>query len=154
MPDAQQQSHRRRYLLSLLAGCFLIATVAYFVVGPEATSTPIRVQIGSPRNDIPPSFPQGVPAPTAADTVTAQKGFQYLISYTEGGFAPSTLTIEKGETVRFANNSGANLSVALGVAVQSPILGHGQYWERTFAEAGTFRYRDSISEKEGTITVE
>lgn len=72
------------------------------------------------------------PAPTPKDYVAAQKGFQYIVSYTDTGFVPRTLAVKKGETVRFTNNSGAVLNLSLAGAAA---LVHGAYFEYTFTQS-------------------
>lgn len=97
------------------------------------------------------SFPAEAPVPTEADYVTAQQGFQHLVSYEGNGFVPASLSVKKGETVRFTNNVTQSLELTIG-SVQSPALSRGRYFEYTFNTAGTITYKDA-SGHSGTVTV-
>ena len=99
---------------------------------------------------LPAAFPADAPAPRAQDYVVAQKGFQYLVSYTGGRFVPQALSVMKGETVRFTNNSDSTLRLTLfGATIAS--LAHAEYFEYAFTETGTFSYGDGSNT--GTVTV-
>lgn len=103
--------------------------------------------------------------------LAASDGFQYLVSYTDGGFEPPTLSVKRGETVRFTNNSQSDLWVA-SIAMQGGTVYPGQsdcgasafgtcaalkpqeFWEFTFDAVGTWSYKNnSDAAKTGTITV-
>ena len=77
-------------------------------------------------------FSKDIPAPTPKDYVTAQHGFQYLVSYTDSGFVPSTISVNKGETIRFTNNASGTLRISLAGS-----LARGAYLEYTFTKSGT-----------------
>ncbi|MEK7601034.1 MAG: hypothetical protein AAB480_00690 [Patescibacteria group bacterium] len=95
-------------------------------------------------------FPADAPAPTPQDYVTAQKGFQYLVSYSGNGFMPETLSVKKDETVRFTNNSDDSLRLSLESA-QVTSLNHAEYYEYTFANAGTLVYSDGTNKVVVTV---
>jgi len=115
--------------------------------------------------------PVSSPAPETVAAPVNSNGFQYLISYTDGGFEPLSLLVKKGETVRFTNNSQGGLwvaSVARPGATVYPgrsdcgasafgtcaALKPGDFWEFTFDVAGTWSYKNiSDSSKTGTVTV-
>lgn len=122
--------HFRAYLWLLLAiVVFLCAfSFAYLHAGIRTVQAPIRT-------DIPAGFPQDAPAPTPADAVDAQHGFQYLVSYTGSAFMPVDLTVNQGETVRFTNNGDTAIQLSVDGA-ESPPLAHGEYWEHAFSESG------------------
>ncbi len=92
-----------------------------------------------------------VPPPKPQDYVSEQKGFQYLVSYTGQGFTPKTLSVKKGETVRFTNNTSAPRQLTLAGA-QPPILDRGEYFEYTLDKVGTFTYSDGTNT--GSVTVQ
>ena len=108
-----------------------------------------------------------------ADETTEDEGpigdpeFHALISYTDEGFVPESVNIERGQTVRFVNNASAETGTWPASAVhpthtiypgsgiskcdtseQSSIfdacreLQPGEFWEFTFTEAGEWRYHD------------
>jgi|SRR3989344_829776 len=97
------------------------------------------------------AFPANAPAPTETDYVAVQKGFQYLVSYTDQGFVPASLTVNKGETVRFTNAAASTFTLSLSGASDSS-LSHLQYFEYTFAKTGTYIYSDGTNS--GTVTVQ
>ncbi len=137
-------AHPTRTLFIFLAIIVLLIGFAYAVffsgLGMSSRATVSDLQ----------GFPADAPAPTPRDYVTAQKGFQYLVSYTSQGFSPATLSVKKGETVRFTNNSDNLLRLSLESA-QVTSLNHAEYYEYTFANAGTFVYSDSTNKV--TVTV-
>ena len=73
-------------------------------------------------------FPPTAPIPTAADLVTAQQSFNYLVSYTVSGFHPTTLKMKTGETIRFTDNSPNQITIA-GTGDASSTLQQGMYWQ-------------------------
>ena len=113
-------------------------------------------------------------APTAAQMQELQNSpavFQYLISYTKGGFQPDTLTVQKGDTVRFVNNSSEQLWVASVGSGSNQIypgtsscggstfdscgpLQPGDFWEFTFTQSGTYDFQNNVDPtKSGTISI-
>jgi plastocyanin len=157
MPDIHQQStHRYLVWLAVLAILVLIASV---------------LRLGSPRTVLRPvaATPDGTSIPSLTPAVQAQlaasHGFQYLVSYTGRGFEPATLTIKKGETVRFTNNSDEDLWVAATGASgkvypaasnnecgQSAFdscvsISRGGFWEFTFTRTGTWSYQNNRDTK-------
>src|SRR6185312_8803915 len=93
--------------LILILGVMIVISVH---AHPAATQAPINTQLDANGVLIPP--PQ--PPPTPSDEINAPDShpFQHLVSYTNTGFAPSSLTITVGDTVRFTNNSTGELWVA------------------------------------------
>ena len=103
------------------------------------------------------------------------KGFQALVSYTDRGFEPNSVTINKGEAIRFTNNSSQDLlwvaSVATGT-ISGSIYPSGkepcgqsafdscatlkphEFWEFTFDVVGTWSYTDNLhKDRTGTVRV-
>ena len=145
MPSARP-THRYLLWLSLLAAVVFVAFVTgwsyiYFPISPALTVQKFA-----------PAFPKDAPAPTPADYISAQHGFQYLVSYTEDGFAPTSLSVANGETVRFTNNSSTALQLSFAGARSAPLI-HGAYFEYTFTEAGTFTVTDSTPANSSIVTV-
>lgn len=94
--------------------------------------------------------------------------FHALISYTDEGFSPASVNIERGQTVRFVNNSsgagtwpasavhpthtiypGSSISKCdteeqAGIFDACRELQPGEFWEFTFNEAGEWRYHDHV----------
>lgn len=117
-----------------------------------------------------------VPLPEFTDETKAKldasKGFQHLVSYTDGGFEPRALAMSRGESVRFTNNSSMNLWIAAdGSEVQiyprtKEVCGSSDldscepfmpqdFWEFTFENAGTWGIVNNLDKaKSGIIIVE
>jgi len=100
--------------------------------------------------------------------------FAALVTYTDSGFEPAVVTIKKGETVRFVDQSTGGMWVAsakhpthavypqksetdcLGSSFDScRALSAGEFWEFTFDEAGTWKYHNHVQPGHvGTVVVE
>ena len=152
MPEYRSYSHYLWWLIGLLA----LASIAYALqVTFQSVSSPQTVVAE-------------IPFPTAADYTTQQKGFQYLVSYGDDGFIPATLTVNKGETVRFTNNSSNPLRVVAESGSSFPgvsdcgtsifdscrALPGGEYWELTFSQSDEWEYTNFLdASQKGNITV-
>jgi plastocyanin len=71
-------------------------------------------------------------------------------------FQPATVTIQRGDAVRWVNRDNANHQiVADDGTFASPILRQGRSYTHTFRAVGTFRYRDVLGQvKRGTVIVQ
>lgn len=102
-----------------------------------------------------------------------------VVTLTDSGFTPSTLTVNAGETVRFINESSRGMWVgsddhpththydgtstrehcANGMATndtfdQCTAVNRGDYWDYTFERAGSFGYHNHVGASQtGTIVV-
>lgn len=96
-------------VLLLIAG---VAAVALSLMAPEpkapspAEPPPLADRIREGTTSIPPYTPR------VAAKVRASQGFEYLVSYTDGGFEPQQLAVESESTIRFTNNSSERLWVS------------------------------------------
>lgn len=115
-----------------------------------------------------------IPQPAYTEAVQAQlaasNGFQALVSYTNGGFEPAKLSIDKGDTIRFTNNTHKDLWVAAGGGPLYPslpdscgssaldschMLRPGEFWEFMFDVAGSWSYLNSVDKtKQGVVNVQ
>ncbi len=151
--------------IELLVGAAIVALVllGVYVFAPRASHSvpPVERGIIEP----PPMTPE------LKARIEASTGFQHLVSYTQRGFEPATLTVQKGETVRFANNNaGVQLWIAAttdsgalypgaGDCAQSDFdscvgLVPGEFWEFTFDTAGTWSFKNNADGAHaGVITV-
>ena len=88
-------------------------------------------------------------------------GFQALVSYSNGSFQPSSITIKAGQAIRFINNSTHDIWIGQITAKNTPLnpnteycdvpfnschaLHPGDFAEFTFPQAGTFLYMDDLN---------
>ena len=134
-------------------GAFALAVLAAIAVllsmsVPRSAPSPQSAPLG---------FPEYAPAPRTADAVSAQKGFNALVSFTDNGFEPSTITIEKGETIRFSNNASTDLKLTSSdntFFVGAGSIASRNYVEITFSQSGQFQYLDTTTRGSGTIIVQ
>lgn len=139
----------------ILIGVLVVVAVAVGIYFYIATSgTPVAAV---PKKMLPSDWP--APTPEEKAQLATSKGAQVLVSYTERGFEPVKVTIKKGDTIRFANNSSGDLWVSAGGSVGSVYPGTGKecgqsafdscrilrplhFWEFTFDIAGTWGYKN------------
>ena len=136
-----------RYVWALFALAVLtVIAILLSMSAPHAAPPPQSAPLG---------FPADAPAPKAADAVVMQKGFNALVSFTGGGFEPATLSIKKGQTIRFTNNAAATLKLQspTPLALPTQTLPPRDYVEITFATAGTYRLQDAATRTYVTVTV-
>ncbi|MCE9586282.1 hypothetical protein K8R04_03110 [Candidatus Uhrbacteria bacterium] len=149
-------------LVVLLALCALV-----YYVSPRAAAPVVddAVLSAAPKGEA------SAPSPEVLAYLEHSSGFQYLVSYNGRSFAPAVLTIKKGETVRFINNSSKNMWVAAtgssgevypgsgkdcgqSAFDMCKTLKHGEFWEFTFTEKGSWSYRNNAdSTNTGVIIV-
>lgn len=94
----------------------------------------------------------------AATSINVDRGLQLPadISITDGNYAPTSVTIDAGRTVRFTNNGTENHTVtADDLSWGSGTMQPGDMFVRQFEEAGTYTFFDSYnSQLTGAIFVE
>lgn len=71
-------------------------------------------------------------------------------------FSPADVTVQAGDTVRWANRDNTNHQIVSDAgAFVSPILGPGKSYSFAFENAGTYRYRDALKPSvRGVVRVE
>ena len=94
-------------------------------------------------------------------TNTAKK---VTVNYTDSGFSPASMTIKKGDTVVFVNQSSESMWVASNphpthtdypAFDEKATVGSGGSWSFTFDQVGTWDYHNHKSSSDtGTIVVE
>lgn len=182
MDDVYTDTSTRAYLLRLalivlfigfLYGVNQIRTTL-FSTGLQASieSQGVLTSSGSPRAT-PPNYVPPVPQLTADRTVAGigSKTFAALVSYTNNGFEPASLTVHKGDTVRFTNNSTGPMKLqakdippVVVVTTNSSScagdtfgtcteLSPGEYWEYTFSVSGDWSYQDALYGAQGVVHV-
>ena len=139
-----------RYLLWLVLLIVVLALVAGFAffITPSFLTPPESAA----------RIPPPAPALTSDRTVEAIGAAQFsaLISYTDQGFEPAALSIAKGDTIRFVNNSTHAMSLSFGGAPPPPAGGlpPGEYWEFTSTTQGDASFTEQGSGASGVIHVQ
>lgn len=126
----------------------LIAVIALLYI----FRVPLRAPVQQPAPQDIQIIQPAAPAPNANNIVTAQRGFQHLVSFTGAGFRPAALSVAGGETVRFTNNSPSGVQITYADS-QSPLLARGEYWEYTLPATSTTRFTYTAGGFTGTVTV-
>lgn len=85
------------------------------------------------------------------------------VAYTDGGFAPNTLTVKKGTNVTFTNQSSKGMWVASALHPTHQLLpgfdqlksvANGGTYEYTFEKVGTWKYHNHVAASDtGTVVV-
>ena len=102
-----------------------------------------------------------------------------IVTLTDSGFSPATITVDAGETVRFVNESSGGMWVGSddhpthtdydgtstrehcadgaannGTFDQCAAVNQGEYWEYTFQRSGTFGFHNHMGASHtGTVIV-
>jgi plastocyanin len=131
-------------------------------VTPTPSPTPAVTPTPNPSpSDVPTPTPNPSPAPTPNPTPTPKT---VTVSITSSGFSPSSITINKGDTVKFVNNDTAQHWPASDPhpthtdypgfdALRG--LSNGQSYSFTFTKLGTWGYHDHLnSARHGSVTVQ
>ncbi len=109
--------------------------------------------------------------PVVEEEPVADPIFHALVEYTSSGFSPKTVTINKGETVRFTGQTNLwpasanhpthtlypekSANDCLGTSFDAcRVLKAGEFWEFTFNEVGSWNYHNHVRATDvGTIIV-
>lgn len=151
----------------------LIAFIAVIVVGGAAYYLSSPEQLPAPEPEVQDENMNEVGAGEEGPSVDPE--FHALITYTDSGYSPSEITITRGQTVRWVNNSESSRETWPASAVhpthsiypeksEDDCLGSsfdacrgllpGEFWEFTFDEVGEWRYHDHIhASQTGVIIV-
>lgn len=133
----------------------------------ETADTDADAQVG-----VPPVVPAAKPNTEAAATPPAGALAQ-VIAYTDAGFSPSSVTIKKGQTIRWTDNSVSNVWPASAVHPEhgaypqkssSDCLGssfdacrglsQGESWDFTFDHAGNWKFHNHLKASQtGVVNV-
>lgn len=172
--DTQELKYRLYLLrrpLAMLALLLALVALAYVFTSPRAPQHPSAV----PEKPLAESIRLGTAAvpeytPEMQAKVAKSAGFQALVSYTDNGFEPQHLAIRAGDTVRFTNNSSAQLWVAASGGKLYPAAGKEcgssaldscvplapqDFWEFTFDASGEWEIVNNLQkEKSAVVKVE
>lgn len=153
----------------VLIGLLVLGSLAVYFAGSSGgfLSDPVSegsfIAANAPRAPKPPSRIIAQPA----------RGFQALVSYTGEAFEPMHVTIARGDTVRFFNDSLRPLWIAAGSAKgdllypgfsrrcgassfdSCGVIEPGSYWEFTFKRTGSWTYKNNaVTSATGVINVQ
>lgn len=162
-------------LIIVVIGVLILvgAGVLFFVKKPEPVT----------QNEPQQPQQQSTSTPTPQNTATSTSNdpepgpgedtFAALVSFTDDGYSPASVSIKKGQTVRFVNNSSTETWPAsaahpthtvypqksaddcLGSAFDAcRSLKAGEFWEFTFNSTGSWGYHDHVhANRRGTVVV-
>lgn len=90
-------------------------------------------------------------------------GENVIVTYSDSGFTPNSVTVKAGTTVSFVNESTKKMWVASAMHPTHQLLpgfdelesvGEGGTYEYTFAKTGTWKYHNHVGPSDtGTVTV-
>lgn len=146
----------------VVAGWFLYSSKASAPTVSENTETPTQEVVDTATGAEPVS--ETAVSPAVPDVV---------ITFTDSGFAPSSVTVKKGQIVRWANNSGSKVWPASAVhpthgvyPQKSPSdclgssfdackgLAQGESWDFKFDYVGEWKYHNHLNgAQKGVVTV-
>ncbi|HAO64890.1 TPA: hypothetical protein DCQ44_02810 [Candidatus Taylorbacteria bacterium] len=165
-------------MIGLIAGISwglnYIITKDYIIVRPPtnaiAASTVIKSEVAQIASSTPTSTPSQVSVNIVAATSSAASTIQtskpkppttspststgLTVTYTDKGFSPASLTVAKGQTVKFVNNGTGSLWVSANpfpTASEYPTFNEksgvasGSSWSFTFTQTGTWYYHNHYS---------
>lgn len=150
----------------VLLGVLLCIVVIAMVWSMQNTQSPTERKVAAP------DFVPGPPSPEVQKMLSESRGFEVLISYTDNGFEPKNVTLRRGESIRFTNNSSRELWVAAVGSSEHPpypgmsdcggssfdtckVLKPREFWEFTFEESGTWKFQNNLDKGQtGTVLVE
>lgn len=131
-------------------------------LSPAVSTTPV-VSISPPSGASPTKTPTPTPAPTQQSN---------LITYTDSGYSPAVITIKRGQTVTWKNNSSRQMWTASAIHPTHSVyptaggcigstfdacsgIASGGTWSFGFDVAGTWKYHNHMnSAHTGTVVVE
>lgn len=132
------------------------------LTGETATSTETVATTSTNKSGTTTTVPPKKATTTAPKAASMTPDGLYIISYTNSGFSPATLTIKKGKGVRFINNSDKAMRVfaddknsqIFGSLSQSKTVGRGGTYDFTFTQAGNWAYHNANNTADrGTVLV-
>ncbi len=96
------------------------------------------------------------PATTAGNAITQDKENmeKVVVTYTDTGFSPTSVTVKKGTTVTFTNTSTSGMWVASAVHPTHQLLpgfdqltssANGTSYDYTFVKVGTWKYHNHVA---------
>lgn len=153
-------------IIGVIIAVIIIVGAVFFLkkeaTAPSTDDTNVAQATPTPTlTPTPSATPISGTTPTPTATTTAPKTVE--VTYTTAGFSPSTITIKKGDTVKFINNTSSGIKPASNPHpvhtdypefVSPDDIAQGGSWSFTFTKVGTWGYHNHRNEsKTGTIIV-
>ena len=160
-----------RQKLILLAFLLVLAGVISFLSSMSILPSPFKMFLHPTHSDLIRSgtIPPPPMTPATREKLEKSHGFQALVSYTDEGFEPREVTIKKGQTIRFTNNSSRDLWVAASADTSDslyPAVVNGcgssafdscgpiapqDFWEFTFDSAGAWTFVNNLDKAKSGV---
>jgi plastocyanin len=140
----------RTPLATISSSTNYIVSATTTIVMQSASSTPVATST------------KPAPTKTPVATTTPSTSSSLTVTFTDKGFAPASLTIKKGQTVTFINNSSGKMWVAANpfpTSSEYPAFNEksgvatGSSWSFTFDKTGTWFYHNHYSPAQGAKIV-
>lgn len=157
----------KKYIIVIIAILFAVWIGFFFgkksAVAPEAPLSGETEQATTPAASTVttkvPSTPTATKPTVIAPAMT--KDGSYIVSYTSHGFTPQTLTVSKGKSVHFVNNSDKAMSITstdmnsqiYSELNQSATVGRGGSYDFTFLTAGTWAYMNRNNQTDRAMVI-
>ncbi len=140
---------------------------SYLVVGAVVIVVLLGVYLMKPQKSTQmtkPSAEQSATTtqPTSGETGTMMKKAAAVIKYTDNGFVPKSVTIKKGETVEWDNETTDSMWVASSPHPQHTDYpgfdqlkgaGKGESYSFTFDKAGNWKYHNHLDPKDYGVVI-
>lgn len=131
--------------------------IGWYVLGQKPTTT-YPAPIAYPTAEASPTAVSNTPSvsPTGASTE------KVVVTYTDKGFTPKTVTIKVGTTVQFMNQSASSMWVASALHPTHQLLPgfdqlqgapNGGVYTYTFVKVGTWKYHNHLNPSDMGVVV-
>jgi plastocyanin len=174
--------NNKAIILALLILIVLVGGYFIFAGKKQQPSLPSSETINPP-STVPPSTPEEPssdkpsPQPSGSQDTSVPQAKENVITYTDSGYSPKTLTVKSGETVTFKNESSSSMWPASAVHPSHRVYSGtslsehcpdingtafdackgylpGQTWSFKFDKVGSWKYHDHLNPTHtGTIEV-
>lgn len=129
--------NKKTYIIITVIAAVVVAGVIFFIFSNSGTPSSQTSSVTAPTTT-PTTPPAAQNPPAVAPTPTPS--IQYVVTYTDSGFSPSTLTVPKGATVIFKNSASDDMRVA-----SNPHPVHSGYPTKGGCVSSTFDSCSNIS---------
>ncbi len=154
----------QKNILIIIGVIILIALIVWGIAASNNNDADVTTEVETTAT-VSPSTTTATSAPSATATAApTAEAANLTVTYNGTSFSPSTLTIQKGQTVTFTNNSNGGMWVA---SDPHPVhtdfsafdarksYANGTSYTFTFDKAGTYHYHNHLNDDAtGTIVVQ